>query len=106
MKQTYGIASKNSLQTCLNSGRPIQVVFKEKDKYGRFVSKVVVGGVDCNINQLNLGSAWHYKAYTKSHFGSDANTYSLTEQKARQNSLGLWGYKNTIAPWDFRKQFK
>ncbi|MEZ0318115.1 MAG: thermonuclease family protein [Methylophilaceae bacterium] len=35
----------------------------KKDPYGRIVGKVLVNGTDCNLRQIKLGMAWHYKKY-------------------------------------------
>ena len=34
-------------------------------RYRREIGKVLVGGLDANLEQVKRGMAWHYKAYAK-----------------------------------------
>jgi len=46
---------------------------------------------------LREGMAWHYKKYNQ-----DADLAHL-EVIARKNKVGLWGMREPVAPWDWRR---
>ena len=60
--QPYGQTSKRSLSD-LVYGKTVTVDTDKTDRYGREVGKVLVDGVDTNLEQVRRGLAWHYKAY-------------------------------------------
>lgn len=72
------------------------------DCYQRKVGKIVTAGVDCNLRQIKLGMAWHYKKYSKEQSSSDQTAYATAEDVARTAKAGLWNDASPIAPWDFR----
>lgn len=101
-KQAYGVLSKQNLSDCAY----LKYVFVESnkiDRYGRLIGKVISNGVDCNLRQIELGFAWHYKKYQSEQSLSDREKYSFAESNARKNKRGLWSEPNPIPPWDFRK---
>ena len=95
-KQAFGQASKISL-AALSYGRPAQIEVVGRDRYGRAICRVVVGGVDVNREQIVRGMAWMYRQYT-----SDFD-YSQAETTARARRVGIWGELEPVAPWAFRK---
>lgn len=36
--------------------------YKNEDRYGRIVGKVLVAGTDINLRQIEAGMAWFYRA--------------------------------------------
>ena len=68
------------------------------DKYGRTVGKVLVSGVDVNLEQIRAGFAWHYKAYEFEQSADDRSLYSMAEARARTQRLGLWSEENQMPP--------
>jgi endonuclease YncB( thermonuclease family) len=72
------------------------------DRYDRNICVIYRNGVDMNIEQIRLGSAWHYKAYQNEQTASDRIAYANAEITARQNRRGLWASGNAIAPWNYR----
>ena len=60
------------------------------DRYDRTVSKVMVSGVDCNLREVVLGLAWHYKAYAREQSTLDRDAYANAELDARKARSGLW----------------
>lgn len=46
------------MAVCL--GRQVAVEFHKRDRYGRLVGKVLLDGMDVNLEQLKAGLAWHY----------------------------------------------
>lgn len=104
-KQAFGNKSKQSL-AALVFNRQVQVEYSKKDKYGRTVGKILVGGVDANLEQIKAGMAWHYKKYQNEQPESDRAVYADAEQKARIAKRGLWQDAEPTPPWDWRKQQK
>ncbi|MFZ1386071.1 MAG: thermonuclease family protein [Thiolinea sp.] len=102
-KQPFGQACKESLMD-LTRGQPAQVEAFKKDRYGRIVAKVKVGGKDLALEQIKLGCGWHYAAYEKEQSARDQKSYAKAEQQARAAERGLWQDAAPVAPWDFRKQ--
>jgi endonuclease YncB( thermonuclease family) len=102
-KQAFGNKSKQSLSD-LVFDKHVMVEYSKKDKYGRIVGKIIVDGVDANLEQIKAGMAWHYKKYQKEQLVADRSIYAHAEELARENNLGLWRDEGKIPPWDFRKQ--
>ncbi len=95
-KQAYGQASKISLAT-LSYGRPAWIAVVGRDRYGRSICRVTVGGVDINREQIVRGMAWMYRQY------ADDLDYSQAETTARVRRIGIWGDSEPVPPWAFRK---
>jgi endonuclease YncB( thermonuclease family) len=104
-KQAFGEKSKQALSDCAY-GKQAVIDYDKKDKYGRTVGKVLVDGKDCNLRQIELGLAWHYKKYAAEQSPADRDLYALIESIAIANARGLWGDKNPIPPWTYRKLAK
>jgi endonuclease YncB( thermonuclease family) len=102
-KMSYGNRSKQSLSD-LVFDRQVQVEYSKKDKYGRTVGKIIVGGVDANLAQIKAGMAWHYKQYQREQTVEDRDLYARTEEDARAYKRGLWKDADPVPPWDWRKQ--
>ena len=73
------------------------------DRYKRVLAKIILDGKDVNLSQVLSGYAWHFKRYQKQQTPKDRELYSQAEIDAKKNKLGLWGEKNPIAPWKWRK---
>jgi endonuclease YncB( thermonuclease family) len=104
-KQAFGEKSKQSLSDCAY-GKAAVIEYDKKDRYGRTVGKVIVGGTDCNLRQLELGLAWHYKNYASEQSPRDRDLYARIESMAIANARGLWGDRNPTPPWTYRKLAK
>ena len=74
------------------------VTVKDVDRYGRFVSRVSVGGEDLSLALVAAGLAWHYVRY------SDDAALARAEADARRKKIGLWAQSVPVAPWEFRRQ--
>ena len=107
--QPYGLVSTYHLRGLLlnkfvlleskpKKGKPYSV-----DRYKRVLAKIVLDGRDINLSQVLSGYAWHFKRYQNQQSRSDREAYSKAELYAEENELGLWGEKNPIAPWKWRK---
>lgn len=94
-KQDFGQAAKQSLSD-MAFGKQVVVEYKDEDRYGRVVGKVLVNGLDVNLEQVKKGMAWVYRQYA-----SDQAYYSA-EEVARNQSIGIWSQPSPIPPWEFR----
>ena len=100
--QAHGAYSTQTLQQCVNQGQAI-VEWFEQDRYQRLLGKVRANGVDCNLNQIQQGAAWHYKQYQQSQSEFDRLNYANAEVNARRQAIGLWASSTVVAPWDYRR---
>lgn len=94
--QAFSEASRQSLATMV-AGRTVTVIDQGTDRYGRTLGQVVAGRLDVNAEQVRLGYAWRYRAYS-----TDPNLMAY-EARARIARRGLWRDKAPIAPWDWRR---
>jgi endonuclease YncB( thermonuclease family) len=100
-KQAFGQKSKQHLSD-LVFNKQVIIEYSKKDRYGRTIGKIVVDGVDANLEQVNAGMAWHYKKYLREQPPEDRVSYSNAEGEARAKHLGLWVNPSPIPPWEFR----
>ena len=98
--QPYGQTSKQSLSD-LVYGKTVIVDSDKTDRYGREVGKVLVDGVDTNLEQVRRGLAWHYKAYQREQSPEDRLAYSAAETEAAAAHIGLWQDAVPVAPWEW-----
>ena len=99
--QPFGQRSKEHLSDSV-FGKQVEVQGGKIDKYGRTVGKILVNGFDANLEQIRAGFAWHYKAYASEQSADDRSLYSMAEEKARAQHLGLWSEKKQMPPWEWR----
>ena len=98
-RQAYGNVSRNHLYNMVRN-KFVYAEVHDKDRYGRYVAKIIIDNTDVNAQMLKAGLAWHYKQYDKN------PEYARLEQEAKQNRRGLWMEKNPIPPWIYRKTKK
>lgn len=103
--QPFGKQAKHHLES-LALNHDVTVDWNKLDRYKRKVGKVLLDGVDINLEQLNAGMAWWYKKYRKEQSDADQHQYYEAEQSAIANSIGLWNDPSRIQPWIFRKMPK
>lgn len=101
--QAFGQKSKESLSNLVFQ-KTVEVHWSKKDRYGRTVGLVMVGGVDACLEQVKLGMAWHYKAYQGEQTLADQVLYDAAERIARHQRIGLWQDSSPIEPSVFRRQ--
>jgi endonuclease YncB( thermonuclease family) len=99
--QAFGNRSKQTLSDCA-FGKQASIEGDKVDRYGRTVAKIVVAGVDCNLRQVELGMAWHYKKYAFEQPPADRAAYAAAETAARSAKRGLWADTKAEAPWEWR----
>jgi endonuclease YncB( thermonuclease family) len=100
-KQPFGQVSKEHLSALIFE-KTVSIETTKLDRYKREIGKVLLSGKDINIEQVKSGLAWHYKKYAKEQPAEDQRTYSVAEEQARAQKVGLWGEPEPVAPWDFR----
>lgn len=103
--QVYGKEATKTLEKCVASGK-VKIQYRERDKYSRILGKVWSNGVDCNLYQVKIGSAWHYKYFQNQQPPADRTVYSKAEDDAKRSKLGLWAYPNAMNPYDYRQKNK
>lgn len=101
--QAFGQRAKQSLSD-LVFNRQVIVLTHKKDRYGREIGKVLVDGLDANLEQIKRGMAWHYKAYEREQSEEDREMYSAAEVTARRQRVGLWRDDSPSPPWEFRRR--
>lgn len=99
--QAFGQRAKQHLSQ-LVFGRPVTIEGSKLDRYGRLIGKVLVVGIDANLQQVKAGLAWHYKKYANEQSPSDRVIYAQAEDEARSRRIGLWAEASPQAPWDYR----
>jgi endonuclease YncB( thermonuclease family) len=103
--QPFGKVAKQVLSDRIFEKR-VRVQVKAQDRYGRTLGKVLLDGVDINLEMLKEGLVWHYKHYADSQFPGDAERYAQAEVAARSARIGLWDYPNPMEPWNWRQEQK
>lgn len=100
--QPFGQRSRESLED-LVAGRTVVVETHKKDRYGRYVGKVILNSRDVNLEQIRRGMAWFYREYAHEQSAPDRQSYEQAEIDARASRVGLWVDKAPNAPWDYRQ---
>lgn len=95
LRQDFGQRSKDNLSGLI-FGKAVTVEVETVDKYGREVGKVLVGGVDANLEQVKAGMAWAYRQYLHD------QAYIAAEESAKAAKLGLWSRPDVVPPWEYR----
>jgi endonuclease YncB( thermonuclease family) len=95
--QPYGTSAKRTLQNWVGD-KQVGVVVVATDSYGRQVGTLYREGKSINLAMVSGGHAWWYR-----HYAPHERKLAVAEQKARQQSLGLWASPAPVPPWDWRK---
>ncbi len=105
-KQPYGQKCREELAQRV-AGNTVKVWLREQDRYGRWIGKVTYSSKgewkDVGLDLLQIGCAWHYKAFEKRQTVDDRKSYAQAESVGRSRQLGLWKEREQTAPWEFRK---
>jgi endonuclease YncB( thermonuclease family) len=99
--QPFADESKKSLSD-LVADQNVTVYWDKQDKFSRKLGKVMLNNLDCNLEQISRGMAWHYKKYQNEQSLVDRQTYASAEEEARLNKSGLWIDSEPTSPWEFR----
>ena len=96
-RQDFGQRSKQ-MASDLMFGKQVSVEVRDRDRYGRTVGVVSVGGVDVNRAMVSAGMAWWYRQYAPGN-----RALELAESDARAAKRGLWSSPSPVPPWEFRR---
>jgi endonuclease YncB( thermonuclease family) len=98
-EQPYGWNAKLQLIDLLRD-KPLLVVPRDVDQYGRTVGWVWAGDVAINREMVARGSAWFYSKY------ADDDAFRYIEKEARDAKRGLWALpvKDRKEPWAWRRE--
>lgn len=97
-RQAYGQRSKEVLSGLVYKTQ-VEIRPHDRDRYGRLIAHVFVGGQSVNLLMVERGMAWCYDKYL-----IDAPRCHRLQSNARLQRIGLWQDPGAVAPWDFRKQ--
>jgi len=101
--QPYGRQSTEQLKQQV-TGRFVVVEYDKRGRYGRIIGKVLLGGENQNLGQVEAGLAWHFKRYQMEQSIPDRSAYGEAEERARTYGRGLWGDPQPVPPWEWRKR--
>lgn len=68
----------------------------------REVCVILLAGQDINLQQVEAGLAWWYRAYSRDQTPAQRKDYAAAETEARETRLGLWADDNPVPPWEWR----
>jgi micrococcal nuclease len=98
-KQAFGTVARKALADLI-AEKTVSVEEVDRDRYGRVVGRVTIGGKLVNAEMVRSGLAWRYVTYDK------RNEFGGLEDEARRRRSGLWADAHPIAPWEWRKTEK
>jgi endonuclease YncB( thermonuclease family) len=104
-RMPFGQKSKEHLSD-LVFNKQVTVDYSKQDRYGRTVGKIIVNGIDANLEQVKDGMAWHYEQYQKEQSPDERESYAEAEEQAMAGRKGLWVDAEPTPPWDWRKEQK
>lgn len=99
--QPFGQKSKSNL-SALIFNREVIAECSKTDKYRREICKILVEGIDANLEQVKAGMAWWYRQYSKEQSPKDREDYEVAEFNAKARRVGLWADTNPVPPWKWR----
>jgi endonuclease YncB( thermonuclease family) len=94
-KQAFGTVARKALADLI-AEKVVSVEEVDRDRYGRTVARVTIGGKLVNAEMVRAGLAWRYVTYDK------RNEFGGLEDEARRQRRGLWRSANPVPPWRFR----
>lgn len=95
--QDYSRRSREALAELVFE-KEVQIVVRDKDRFGRTVGDIYVGDTLVNEKMVKDGWAWNYARF------SHSKHFAELEREAREANRGLWAGKAPIPPWEFRAQ--
>ena len=98
-KQAFGQAAKKYTANMI-AGKVVEIEEVDKDRYGRIVGIVMIGGKNVNQELVRDGYAWVYKQYCKK---PECREWQALEQAAKASRWGLWLDPAPMPPWDWRR---
>lgn len=102
LNQASGQQSQQNLMQLL-AGQTVQIEVFGVDAYKRQVARVMLNGIDINLQQIKQGNAWHYRSIARKNQNRlDYQRYHQAQDSAKLQRIGLWQNRNAQAPWTFR----
>ncbi len=95
--QPFGNAAKKALAQLVDE-KPVGVVVITTDSYGRTVGTLYQDGVNINAAMVASGYAWWYQ-----HYAPHEHKLAASQERAREQHLGLWSDPHPVPPWDWRR---
>ena len=95
LAQDYGKESREAL-AALVFGKTVEVYERGRDQSGRWISQVMVDGVDVNRQMVATGSAWQDTSSTE-------QALAAAQSQAQAQRVGLWTAAAPTPPWIFRQ---
>lgn len=99
--QLYGEQSRRNLSDLL-LGKYVELDTVQRDRYGRITARLLMDGLDINLQQIKDGYAWFYRE-DNGLSQQMKDRYLRAQKEAQKNTLGLWESK-AVPPWEFREQ--
>lgn len=100
--QPYAEQARGSLAEEL-AGRFVVIDVYGRTGPGQFLGKVILGGADMNLLQLEQGLARVDPQTLPVLSATEQRRYMDAEAVARRSGRGLWGGPSEIPPWSSRK---
>jgi micrococcal nuclease len=101
--QPFGAKAKQYLLE-LVGGKPVEIVWSKRDRYGRIIGKVIYNDTDINLAMVRAGLAWWYRKYANEQSPADRVLYEAAEDEARTERRGLWRDPNPMPSWRWRRR--
>ena len=95
LSQDFGKVSREALASMV-FGKTVEVVDDGKDRYGRWIGRLSVNGIDVNRQMVATGNAWHYAAYSRD------DSLAALQSQAQAQRVGLWAQPSPQPPWEYR----
>lgn len=94
LKQPFSKQSKEAMSGQV-FGKAVTLNVTGKDRYGRTLAVVMVGGVNVNLEMVRLGMAWRYDKYSKD------EALLAAQSAAKAARRGLWSDPAPVSPWEW-----
>jgi len=98
-QQPGGLQAKK-LTSSLLKGRHIDIQPVDRDRYGRIVAVVRLGGQVVNAELVHTGWAWVYPRYCRAQ--PICRQWETLERDARRERRGIWRDPAPEAPWRWK----
>lgn len=94
-QEPWGRGARDFLRSI--TGQEVQLVVKDRDRYGRIVAEVLSSDLSLNREMVSVGESVVYERYC-----NDKDVYSLQDE-ARRQALGVWSQPGEQQrPWAWR----
>lgn len=94
--QPFGTKAKDFAASIIFT-ETVYVDYDKRDRYGRILGNVFIGGESLTEKLLESGLCWHYVQY------SQDEALQAIEDRARERKIGVWSMKDPVPPWEFRR---